>query len=342
MKRLNSIIIIGCSIPSLYAGIKSLELGYRVTIIEKKGASHPITQAAYNNYNIYNDNHKTYINLLRRFDVKPSHSFRITKNQRLFDIINSVIQKSKLIPNNIIMSHTFASLCKHLISDADNFYLNSNENAFSGLFNIINAIDCINIFTTDITNQCNYYFLDSTAINNLLSKMIEYFKLMSGKIIYNNEVRTIRYIKKKYIISTHLHNTFNSDYLLTTISRDNLSAFGFWNNEQISLLNNVIGINANIINSLMNTIMDTHNTVNDNRPLILDCMHIVYPLYTNKLKYIYIWNNGINNVLIRETIKNMYNDRFIICSESFSKNNMFINYSLEYIDSGIKKLYKIT
>jgi hypothetical protein len=57
---------------------------------------------------------------------------------------------------------------------------------------------------------------------------------------------------------------------------------------------------------------------------------------------VYIWNNGINNVLVREKIKNMFNDKFIICSESFSKNNMFINYSLEYIDSALVKLIKFS
>ena len=53
----------------------------------------------------------------------------------------------------------------------------------------------------------------------------------------------------------------------------------------------------------------------------------------------YIWNININNVLVSEKIKHMYNERFLICSESFSKNNMFVNYSLEYVNNTLNTLY---
>lgn len=352
MKKLNNLIIIGCSIPSLYAGIRLLELGYKVSIVEKKNSYLPISQAAYHNFSLYNDNHKAYISLLKCFDISGTKIDNITFDSKLYNLINAVIQKSKLIPNNILMTHTFTSLCKYLVSEADLNELNAYENIFNGIFNIINAADCINIFTSDILfenvmQSPKYYFLHNDAVNNLLSKMLKAFQNKSGRVIFNNEVKNIRYIKKKYVVNTNMHHVLSCDLLLTTISRNNLMCFGFWNNEQKMLLNSVSAINSSVIDNMLHklifssidaTIQDhNHNEIRDK---LLDQLHIVYPLFTNKSKYIYIWNNGANNILVRERIKNMYNDKFIICSESFSKNNMFINYSLEYIDSALIKLYK--
>ena len=355
MKKLNHVIIIGCSISSLYAAIKFLDLGYRVTIIEKKNSYLPLYESIYHNFKIFNDNHKTYMNLLKKFDIKFEKIELDTKNDPInsppskspITLINTVIQKTKPIPNNILMTHTFASICRSLMSEQDFNNINSYENIFSGMFNIINAMDCIQLFTTDITYNVSYYNVTIQSINELISKMLSYIQNKNGKIIYNNEVKLIKYIKHKFIIGTNTHNSLTSDILFTTISKDNLLAFNFWNNEQKLLFNTVTVINASIINNIIEYFMKKNeeqtNTSDEIRKVLLDDLHIVYPLFTNKSKHIYIWNNGVNNVLIRERIKSMYNDKFFICSESFSKNNMFINYSLESIDNAminVTKTYK--
>jgi hypothetical protein len=349
MKKLNNIIIIGCSIPSLYAGIRLLDMGYKVSIIEKKNSCSPISQAAYHNFSLYNDTHKSYINLLKRYDIEGTKLNNIKYDTRLFGLINNIIQKAKLIPNNILITHTFTSLCKYLISDTDLNELNSYENIFSGIFNIVNAADCINFFSVDMNSRTNFYFVDNDCVNDLITKMIKNFQSKTGKLIYNNEVKNIKYIKKKYIITTNMHHVLSSDLLLTSISRNNLMCFGFWNNDQKILLNSVSAINSSVVDNMLRKLIFTSSDVGlqdqDHlkiRNKLLNELHIVYPLFTNKSKYIYIWNNCVNNVLVRERIKDMYNDKFIICSESFSKNNMFINYSLEYIDSALVKLYKYT
>ena len=59
----NNIIIIGCSISSLYAAIKCLDLGYNVCILETKKCISQIFH--HSNMKIYNDNHKLYINLCK-------------------------------------------------------------------------------------------------------------------------------------------------------------------------------------------------------------------------------------------------------------------------------------
>jgi len=347
MKKLNSLIIIGCSIPSLYAGIRLLDMGYKVSIIEKKNSGCPISQAAYHNFNIYNDNHHAFISLLRQYEIQGVHMNNRCFDTKLYNLIYSIIQKFKLIPNTILMTHTFHSLCKCLITDAELNELHSYDNIFNGIFSVINAADCINMFTTDISNNTKYYFLCNDSVHVLVSKMCKQFQNKSGKLIFNNEVKNIRYIKKKYVLNTNMHHVFSCDVLLTTISKNNLQSFGFWNNDQKILLNSVSAINSAVIDNMLRKLIICNIETdikgdNDNqiRSKLLTDLHIVYPAFTNKSKYIYTWNNCVNNVLVREKIKTMYNDKFVICSESFSKNNMFINYSLEYVDSALGNLYK--
>ena len=112
------------------------------------------------------------------------------------------------------------------------------------------------------------------------------------------------------------------------------------------LLNTIQNVPTVHINTMINKIMKLPNNIsildeftNVNQKL-LNKLHIVYPIIANKHKTTYIWNSNINNVLASEKIKMMYNERFLICSESFSKNNMFVNYSLEYANSTINSLYK--
>jgi len=108
------------------------------------------------------------------------------------------------------------------------------------------------------------------------------------------------------------------------------------------MLNTISSMNSSIINNIIEHFIQASALDNSDeiRSVLLDNLHIVYPLYTNKSKQVYIWNAGVNNVLVREKIKSMYNDKFFVCSESYSKNNMFINYSLESIDNALLRLVK--
>jgi hypothetical protein len=354
MKKSNNIIIIGCNISSLYAAIKCIDNGHKVQIIERKNSVIPVYDASYHNYSLYNDNHRVYMSLLKRFDIKTA-KLDIEFNEKFKSIIKNVIYKSQLIPNNVLMTYSFRGLYQSLMSIEEINELNKYDNIFGGLFDIINALDFINILNNDImgivpiyqssprkttTQQCDtsiqYYYVSLQCINELISKMIAYIYAKGGKILYNHDVKTIKYIKRKFVIGTTNHNMFNSDMIITTISKYNLSMFTFWNNTQLSLLNTVAQINASHIKNMLHNIMSfkEHDDNSEQvRTLLLERLHIVYPSCTKKDKNIYVWIPGTNNVLIREKIKSMYNNHFIICSESFSKNNMFINYSLECIDS---------
>lgn len=339
MKKSNSVVIVGCGIHSLYAGIKFLDMGYDVSIIEKRLSCLPIEEKIYDNYKLYNDNHRSYIQLLKRFDIPFEKLPNLYQDKELFSTINMVLEKLQPIPHNILITHSFNNMCKKVLSQQELDKIKVYDEIFGDLFETMNALDCINLFKMDITIDTNYYHINTKSINLLFERMLSYFTSRNGVVIYGNEVKHIKYNKKKFHISTDTNSSYTFDIILMTISKSNLISFSFWNQEQKKLLNSVSIINPSIICNIFNNIIYSKvnkklNNRDEIREYILDKLHIVYPIITNKLSNdIYVWNKGENNILIREKLKNLYNHKFFICSESFSKNNMFINYSLEYVDN---------
>lgn len=351
MKKSNSVVVIGCSIPSLYAAIKCLDMGYDVTIIEKKNTIIPHSNIAYYNFKLYNDNHVLFANLLKFYGIKSEKIDELYYNKEVFDFIKLVAQKSKSIPVSILMSHNLSGLCYYLMLQEQLDSFKNDYYHYDCVFNKMTALECLQMFTNDISDTLKYYYMSNDSIFDLLNKIILNFTSKGGNIVYNTEVKHIKYLKKKFVIiannnvtintNVYTQQIFHSDLLLTTISKTNLSSFSFWNNEQKNLLNTVSAIdNSTIYDTIDNIIhipvninlIDCSNNINQ---FLLDDLHIVYPVNIHKSKNNYIWNKGCNPVLIREKIKFMYNDKFFILSESFTKNNMFINYSLELIDSTI-------
>lgn len=342
MKKSNSIAIIGCSIPSLYAGIKCLTMGYVVTIYEKQSDIVHSDILSHNNLKIYNENHLSFIELLKSYQICSEKIINIEFNSEIFSLMNDVIQRSKTMPNTILVSQTITSLCQNLMINMDSM---KYKNTFDYIFNKISALDCINLFKHDFVENIKYFYLNKQEMDMLLNKMKYRFENNGGNIVYNSNVTNIRYIKRKFNITTNNLIVY-SDILLTTVSKSNLSKFGFWNNEQRMLFNTVQDIPSVHINTMISKIIKMPNNISildeftKVNQMLLNNLHIVYPIIANKHKTTYVWKSNVNNTLVSEKIKHMYNDNFLICSESFSKNNMFVNYSLEYINSTINTLYK--
>tara|TARA_B000000477_G_scaffold124118_3_gene130928 strand:- start:1875 stop:2915 length:1041 start_codon:yes stop_codon:yes gene_type:complete len=345
MKRNNKIAIIGGNISGLYSAIKYIDSGFNINIYEKKNY---INIDSFDNYiySLYNDNHTIYINLLQKFEIKSIKLNDITFNDKLYDIFNIVIEKSKLIPNNVLLTYTFFNLCKTCLKQND---IDIIKNYFNNcdIINNINAIDFIYIINKDLTSNTNYYYVTNDNINLLIKRMIAYID-NKNKIYYNNNVKTIKYntnnSTNKFIINDNKSILY--DYIICTISKDNLLAFDFWNYKQISLLNNVTNVNSSNVKTMIDKLINfnINQTKLDNnekiRYKLLSDFNIVYPIGNNKLKNICFWNIGCNNVIIRDRIKNIYNNKFLISSDSFTINNMFINYSLDNIDNNILKIKK--
>lgn len=329
MKKNNNIIILGSDIIGLYTGIKYIDLGYNVTILNRVNKINK-----QKNSNIFNNKHKYYIDLLKRFNINYD-SINIKTDNEIYIIINNIIDKTKYLPNNILSSHSFYNISKQILNKYEfNNFLDKSKD-FLEIFKIMNVIDIINFLNNDLNANNSYYYIDNNNIIELINKMTSYFKKKKGIIISNIDIKNITYINKKFILYS-LNKTFVSDILITTISKKNILNFNFWNIEQKSILNNTQLIDVDIFTNIFNKIfMDYNNNLinnDDNRNYILKDFHIVYPIHKQN-NYISIWNYGNNNILLREKIKNLYNKFFYICSPSYSSNNLFINYSLELVDN---------
>ena len=280
--------------------------------------------------------------MLKSYQLHGEKIPGIEYNRELFNLINLVIQRSKSIPNSILLSQTMSGLCLNLMINIDCIKC---DNSLDYIFNKISAMECINIFKYDFIENIDYFYLSKSNIDFLLRMMKSRFENKGGTILYDSHVTNVRYVNRKFNITTN-NCMFCSDFLLTTMSKNNLCAFGFWNSEQRMLLNTIQSVPTVYINKTIDniikmpsniSILDESTHVNK---MLLNDLHIVYPIITNKHKTTYMWNVNINNTLVSEKIKHMYNEKFLICSESFSKNNMFVNYSLEYVNSTINCLNK--
>ena len=200
------------------------------------------------------------------------------------------------------------------------------------------------MFKTDVLNNSNYYFLNNQNITLLFERMLAKFKKKKGEILLNHYVKHIKYVRDNFVLYCNNDKVFNCNYIVTTISKKNLLNFNFWNNTQIKHLNSVFSIPILKTKKIFDNILKSEkdlldfNNFNSENQILLDTMHIVFPSTSKRTEVIYLWQNNVNNIILREKIKHLYNKKFFICSESFSKNNLFINYSLEFVDNCVISL----
>jgi hypothetical protein len=338
MKKIS---IIGANISGLYNAIKYIDTDFIIDIYEKKNEIILDTSDNYI-YNLYNDNHKNYINLLKKFNIKSIELDNIKFNLKIYNIINSVIDKIKLIPYNVRSSYTFLHICK--------IYLNSNEYEFifkelnnNNILDNINASDFINIFTEDLSIKTKYYYVSNQDINLLISEMISLInKSQYINIYYNYKINEIDYNNKSNQFK--LNNSSIYDYIICTLSKKNINEIKLWNNKNLNLLNNSVSeVNEiyikNLIDNIININLDLNNIEKKNiiKNILLDNLHIIYPQNKINNDNIYLWNtsnrNDNYNFFLKEKIKFLFNSKFFICSLCYCKNNIFVNYLFESIDS---------
>jgi hypothetical protein len=339
------IAILGGNIVGLYAAIKCIEFGYNVAIIDKKCNFGSIR---IDNFKYFNKNHYIYLNLLNKFNIKYSQIVT-NMNSRLQCIINHIISRAQFIPKKNLISQSFVNFCENILSTYEYDLLINNIENFEHIFSKLNTLDSINIFINDINANVEYYCLDDD-IDILINKILEYLIDNNVKFIHSN-IKDFRYINKQFLFYDLMYPTnvndfiYCSDMLICTLSKKNLVHFKFWNKEQRLLLNSVFNYNISIDD--INKIICNKKVCNDDiQKHTLEHIHLVFPQVMYKLSQsknnTYIWNLGINNIFVREKIKNLYNPHFILCSESYAKNNFFINYTLETFDSNIQRLIKIS
>ena len=141
--------------------------------------------------------------------------------------------------------------------------------------------------------------------------------------MFNTDVRDIIIEPDNNITLIAKYKTIpTAKALILNLSKDNLLRFKFISKDNRRILNSVSKYNIdcnNIYND--NNIINEHNIQNH----LINNLNIVYPIKKTSL---YLWNIGINNIIVREKIKNLYGNIFI-CNEAYSKNVFFANYTLE-------------
>lgn len=325
----NNLIIAGCNFIGLYSAIKCVENGYNVTIIERKSSYYDKK----NYYRIFNKNHTLYINLLNKFSINYSRYY-LKYNDKTYSIILNVINKSKLIPKKSLNNQSFLKFCRSILSPYEYNILKSNIEDFEHIYDNVSVMFAITLFMNDINSNVEYYIIEED-ISELINKMLSYLLSKNVKILYNTEIKDIIYKNKVYISTAA--NTYIANILIITFSKNNLLKFKFINKEQKKLLNNVSRYYMDSEKIFSDITLQNENNIKEH---LLDNIHIVCPI---KKYTIDLWNIGVNNIMIKDKIKLLFNHIYI-CNDSYSKNPFFVNYTIETFDDVnnkiITKLYK--
>lgn len=315
----NSIIIAGCNFIGLYSAIKCIDSGYNkdIIIIEKK--SNFIDNKT--NYLIFNKNHTLYINLLNKFSIKYT-KYILKYNNKITHILNNIINNSKMITKKSLNNQTFIKFCRTILSPIDYNVLKYNIEDFEYIYNNVSAMFAITLFTNELNNEQEYYILEDDK-NLLIERMYNYVVNNKVVILFNTEIKDIIYKNKIFILLKN--KTYISTILILSLSKDNLLKFKFFSKENRKILNCVSKHNIDIDKIFCDNKIQYCDDIKSH---LLNNIHLVCPI---KKYNVYLWNVGINEIIIKEKIKQMFNHIYI-CSDSYSRNSFFANYSLETYD----------
>jgi uncharacterized FAD-dependent dehydrogenase len=324
---INNIIVVGCNIIGLYSALRCADNGYRISIVDKLSQD-KINNKNRINYRIFNKSHQIYIHLLNRFSIKYE-KYMLKYNDKTSAVISGIINKSKLIPKKSLNSQSFVKFCRSILTITDYNILKNNLEAFEHIYNNISAMDALIMLSCDI-NASNDYYILTDDITVLIDRITAHLLTKGVEFHYNIEIKDIIQCNNNIYSSTRT-NTFISNVIILAISKNNLLKFNFFSKDQKKLLNNVSKFNIDCESIYSDKYLKTEYEI---KAHLLDKLHIVCPIKKHSM---YLWNYGINNIIIRDKIKHLFTHIFI-CSDSYSRNNFFVNYSFETFDNIYSKV----
>lgn len=324
---INNIIVVGCNIIGLYSALRCADNGYRISIVDKLSQD-KINNRNRINYRIFNKSHQIYIHLLNRFSIKYE-KYMLKYNDKTSAVISGIINKSKLIPKKSLNSQSFVKFCRSILTITDYNILKNNLEAFEHIYNNISAMDALIMLSCDINSSNDYYIL-TDDITVLIDRITAHLLTKGVEFHYNIEIKDIIQCNNNIYSSTRT-NTFISNVIILAISKNNLLKFNFFSKDQKKLLNNVSKFNIDCESIYSDKYLKTEYEI---KAHLLDKLHIVCPIKKHSM---YLWNYGINNIIIRDKIKHLFTHIFI-CSDSYSRNNFFVNYSFETFDNIYSKV----
>ena len=324
---INNIIVVGCNIIGLYSALRCSDNGYRVSIVDKLSQD-KINNKNRINYRIFNKSHQIYMHLLNRFSIKYE-KYVLKYNEKTNTVISGIINKSKLIPKKSLNSQSFVKFCRSILTISDYNILKNNLEAFEHIYNNVSAMDALIMLSCDI-NASNEYYILTDDITVLINNITTHLLTKGVEFHYNIEIKDIVQCNNNIYSSTRT-NTFISNIIILAISKNNLLKFNFFTKDQKKLLNNVSKFNIDCESIYSDKYLKTEYEIKTH---LLDKLHIVCPIKKHSM---YLWNYGINNIIIRDKIKHLFTHIFI-CSDSYSRNNFFVNYSFETFDNIYSKV----
>jgi hypothetical protein len=250
-------------------------------------------------------------------------------NDKTSAVISGIINKSKLIPKKSLNSQSFVKFCRSILTITDYNILKNNLEAFEHIYNNISAMDALIMLSCDINSSNDYYIL-TDDITVLIDRITAHLLTKGVEFHYNIEIKDIIQCNNNIYSSTRT-NTFISNVIILAISKNNLLKFNFFSKDQKKLLNNVSKFNIDCESIYSDKYLKTEYEI---KAHLLDKLHIVCPIKKHSM---YLWNYGINNIIIRDKIKHLFTHIFI-CSDSYSRNNFFVNYSFETFDNIYSKV----
>ena len=294
------VIVIGENLLGLYTGIKCLEKGYNVVIIEKYNKPSYINNIPI----ILSDNHKSFKKLLIKYNIEIVQT--INNN----DIIYSLITKAEKVPTVLQENMTFEQLCFNILNKQLIKILKNTFPYYDHIKNN-NAIDGIIYLKHNYINR-NHYILKDNSLY-FLEKLRKSFYDLGGNIYYSTNVNNISF--NNNILSCNYSNNYiiNANIVISTLNKKNLLDIYDWNKESLYILNSIKSYNEEYINT---------NILNNIRIHLINDFNIAIPKYKDNSFLLNFNNEQIYDI----------NKKFFICNDIFSKNKGWIDGSIRMIN----------
>ena len=259
---MKQVIILGGGIAGLYAALKCSQLGFKVTLVEKRerlgGNIHTVKK---DNYNLdtgagrFNSDHKLLINLLKMYgltikelsdkkDFRPVLCSRLIPRFDYHDWIKKIIEKSKDISNELLQSITFIQLCE-MILGYEKSKLLIESFGYNAEFLITNAYSSIKTFKEDFTNQYPYYYC-TEGLSELVSRIEADLIEQGVTIIKNTSVDNIKEKNGQFKLNVGSRRLV-SDFLILALPKSALMTIPFFNNYTKALFDTVVPISLHRI-----------------------------------------------------------------------------------------------
>lgn len=290
------IIIIGENLLGLYTGLRCIEKGFNVIILDKSVKSSYIKHYPL----ILSENHYVLKRLLTKYNIPLIQ----TENElNSNEIINTLLLKAEKIPTVLKENISFKQLCLNVLGK-NNLY------KIIPYLSELSAKDAIIYLKKNYINK-NHYILKNNS-NILLEKLREDFVAHGGKIEYMSNVSNISYNEKSKMYNVIYNNemSISSTKVFSTIKIKNLMKIYNFNYDTLNIIKSHFikkpTIQKNILYNSNMSIPKNIISFNDNISL---------------LNYLYIFGS--------ET-------KLYIVSNDLSLNHGWINGCLENINDLIK------